>query len=450
MKTIAKHTLYVLFSLLPVCQAMPADAPRGVPLELWYDEPAVEWMTSALPLGNGDLGAMFFGGVARERIQFNEKSLWSGSTEKRGTYRNFGNIYLDFLTPDTCSSYRRSLSLDEGMGRVSYTIGGVRYEREYFASHADSVIVMRLSTPGNSGLLNLDISMTDGDGRMAVTGDGMLAFSGRLDLLSYEAQAVVRNDGGTLAGVDGRLMVRGADAVTVVLAAATDFCLPSPTYTRGGARGVHAGVSGRVERACAMDYGRLRQRHMDDYVSIINAPTADKPYERMYTVSYLGNIKGGRDVAYLNLPAEELKRMAIAQMKDGNAVWFGSDVGQSSSKDGGLMDLDVHDVEDLFSTEFTMDKAQRLDYGESLMTHAMVLTGVNLNEEGKPNRWRVENSWGKDAGKDGYYVMTDRWFDEYTYQVVVNKKYLTDDQRKLLETEPIVLKPWDPMGSLAR
>ena len=234
MKTITKHTLYVLFSLLPVCQATPADAPRGVPLELWYDEPAVEWMTSALPLGNGDLGAMFFGGVARERIQFNEKSLWSGSTEKRGTYRNFGNIYLDFLTPDTCSSYRRSLSLDEGMGRVSYTIGGVRYEREYFASHADSVIVLRLSTPGNSGLLNLDISMTDGDGRKAVTGDGMLAFSGRLDLLCYEAQAVVRTEGGTLAGVDGRLMVRGADAVTVVLAAATDFDLSSPTYTRVG------------------------------------------------------------------------------------------------------------------------------------------------------------------------------------------------------------------------
>ncbi len=86
MKTILKHTLCVLLSLLPVCRAMPEDASRAVPLELWYDEPAVEWMTSALPLGNGDLGAMFFGGVARERIQFNEKSLWSGSTEKRGTY----------------------------------------------------------------------------------------------------------------------------------------------------------------------------------------------------------------------------------------------------------------------------------------------------------------------------------------------------------------------------
>lgn len=189
---------------------------------------------------------------------------------------------------------------------------------------------------------------------------------------------------------------------------------------------------------------------MNDFVSVINAPTADKPYENMYTVSYLGNIKGGRDVSYINLPADELKRMAIAQLKDGNAVWFGSDVGQSSSRDGGLMDLDIHGVEELFTTEFSMDKAQRLDYGESLMTHAMVLTGVNIDEEGKPNRWRVENSWGKDAGKDGFYVMTDRWFDEYTYQIVINKKYLTDDQRKILDKEPIVLKPWDPMGSLAK
>ena len=87
MKTIMKHTLSVLLSLLPVCRAMPEDASRAVPLELWYDEPAVEWMTSTLPLGNGALGAMFFGGVARERIQFNEKSLWAGSPEKRGTYR---------------------------------------------------------------------------------------------------------------------------------------------------------------------------------------------------------------------------------------------------------------------------------------------------------------------------------------------------------------------------
>ncbi|MFR3923306.1 MAG: aminopeptidase C, partial [Dysosmobacter welbionis] len=167
---------------------------------------------------------------------------------------------------------------------------------------------------------------------------------------------------------------------------------------------------------------------LSDYVSLINAPTEDKPYGRSYTVQYLGNVKEGSAVRYLNLPIEELKKAAIAQMKDGQPVWFGCDVGKHSERDSGIMDLDIRGLEDLLDTRFTMTKAERLDYGQSLMTHAMVFQGVNLDENGKPNRWRVENSWGKEPGKDGYYLMTDRWFDEYMYQVVVNKKYLTAEQ----------------------
>ncbi len=96
-------------------------------------------------------------------------------------------------------------------------------------------------------------------------------------------------------------------------------------------------------------------------------------------------------------------------MKDGQPVWFGCDVGKHSERDSGIMDLDIRGLEDLLDTRFTMTKAERLDYGQSLMTHAMVFQGVNLDENGKPNRWRVENSWGKEPGKDGYYLMTDRW-----------------------------------------
>lgn len=265
MKTMSIHTLYILLSLATACLTVPLQAAERVPLKLWYDEPAVEWMTSALPVGNGDMGAMFFGGVAHEQVQFNEKTLWSGSTEKRGAYRNFGNIYMDFQTPDTCSGYRRELSLDEGVGRVSYTIGGTRYVREYFASHADSVVVMRLSTPGSRGRLNLALRMVDGEGRQAVTGGNMFVVSGRLDLLQYEAQAVVKAEGGMVRTEDGRLVVSGADAVTVVLAAATDFDLSSPTYTSGDARGVHSRVSARVERASALAYKKLRTRHVEDY-----------------------------------------------------------------------------------------------------------------------------------------------------------------------------------------
>lgn len=188
---------------------------------------------------------------------------------------------------------------------------------------------------------------------------------------------------------------------------------------------------------------------LSEYVSLINATTADKPFHKTFTVKLLGNVKEGRPVKYLNLPVEDLKQAAIRQMQDGKPVWFGCDVGKCSIRDGGIMDLNVLRPDQLFGTEFGMNKAQRLDYGDSLMTHAMVFQGVNLDDNGKPTRWRVENSWGKEAGADGYYVMSDDWFTEYTYQVVVHKKYLTDVQREELEQSPIELEPWDPMGSLA-
>lgn len=188
---------------------------------------------------------------------------------------------------------------------------------------------------------------------------------------------------------------------------------------------------------------------LEDYVSLINAPTADKPYGRTYTVRFLGNVKEGNPVRYLNLPVEELKAAAIRQMQDGHVVWFGCDVGQRLDGEWGSMDLDSFDLEGTLGTGFPLTKAQRLDYGESVMTHAMVFTGVNLDEAGRPNRWKVENSWGEDRGNKGWYIMSDDWFSEYTYQVLINKKYLTEAQLAALDQDPIVLEPWDPMGSLA-
>lgn len=188
---------------------------------------------------------------------------------------------------------------------------------------------------------------------------------------------------------------------------------------------------------------------LSDYVSLINATTADKPFHRTFTVKLLGNVKEGRPVKYLNLPVEDLKRAAIRQMQDGAPVWFGCDVGKSSTRKTGIMDLMALRPDQLFGVEFGMDKAQRLDYGDSLMTHAMVFQGVNLDENGNPDRWKVENSWGDEPGEKGYFVMSDDWFTEYTYQVVVHKKYLTDKQRAELDQAPIELEPWDPMGSLA-
>lgn len=188
--------------------------------------------------------------------------------------------------------------------------------------------------------------------------------------------------------------------------------------------------------------------NLEDYVSIINAPTADKPFMRSYTVDMLGNVVAGKQVKYLNLEMEDFKALAVKQLEQGESVWFGCDVGQSSTRDSGIMALDAYDVEDLFDVDLTMTKAERLDYGESMMTHAMVLTGVDMiNEQAK--KWKVENSWGEKVGDKGFFVMSDEWMDEYTYQIVVRKELLTPEQLSAFEAEPTVLAPWDPMGALA-
>ena len=197
-------------------------------------------------------------------------------------------------------------------------------------------------------------------------------------------------------------------------------------------------------------YAQFVGMDLSEYVSIINAPTADKPYNKSYTVEFLGNVVGGKQVKHLNLPIERFKELAIAQMQQGETVWFGCDVGQVSNRKAGLLTLDAYDFDTALDIKFTQDKASRLDYAESLMTHAMVLAGVDLDENGKSTKWKIENSWGKDAGSfDGYFVASDAWMDEFTYQIVVRKEFLTAEELAAYEAEPQVLLPWDPMGALA-
>ena len=188
---------------------------------------------------------------------------------------------------------------------------------------------------------------------------------------------------------------------------------------------------------------------LSDYVSVINAPTADKPYGKSYTVEMLGNVVGAPSVRYINLPMDRFKELAIAQMKSGETVWFGSDVGQVSDRQKGILATNVYDFTASMDINLTQDKAGRLDYSESLMTHAMVLTGVDLDVDGKPVKWKVENSWGDKVGQKGYFVASDAWMDEYTYQIVVRKDFLTAEELAAYEAEPQVLAPWDPMGALA-
>ena len=191
--------------------------------------------------------------------------------------------------------------------------------------------------------------------------------------------------------------------------------------------------------------------NLDEYVCLINCPMEDKEYRKVYTVEALGNVVEGNSVRYLNVTSEEMKATSVSSIKDDHPVWFGCDVGKHFDRKLGVMDMDLFDFNSFYQSSFSMNKADRLQYGESQMTHAMLFTGVDLDANDKPIKWRVENSWGNKVGDKGYHIMSYQWFDEYNYEVVVHKDYLSDDLYNLYKNEEAIpLKPWDPMGSLAK
>jgi len=191
--------------------------------------------------------------------------------------------------------------------------------------------------------------------------------------------------------------------------------------------------------------------NMEDKVCFVSDPRLDNPYDKLYTVEYLGNMVGGKPVLYINQSIDKLKEYAAASIRDGEAVWFGCDVRQFLSwKKYGMEDLEAFDYELLFGSSVrNLNKADRLIARDSLMTHAMVFTG-HSEEDGITTKWRVENSWGDEHGEKGFIAMTDDWFSEFVYEVVVDKKYVPAETLEILKQTPKVLPAWDPMGALAK
>ena len=158
---------------------------------------------------------------------------------------------------------------------------------------------------------------------------------------------------------------------------------------------------------------------------------------------------GGPPVVYLNIPVGEMKDITRRLLEDGIPVWMGCDVGQQMDRKQGLWDAKLFETQELYGVRYGMDKAARLHHRQTMMTHAMLFTGVDV-VNGTTRRWRVENSWGEDNGVKGYYTMNDSWFDEYMFEIAAPRTYLTGRMLEALATEPVVLPAWDPMGSLAR
>jgi bleomycin hydrolase len=187
---------------------------------------------------------------------------------------------------------------------------------------------------------------------------------------------------------------------------------------------------------------------LDEYVCIVNDPRKSSPIGRTFTVEYLGNVVDAPPVVYLNVEPELMKRLAQDAIVGGEPVWFGCDVDQMMQLDIGIWDLDLFDYDGVYGTRYDLSKADRLELGESLMTHAMLFTGVDV-VDGSPRRWRVENSWGDKKSDEGFQTMNDNWFAEYVFEIAVRKSTLPEELQRALDAEPIVLPAWDPMGALA-
>jgi bleomycin hydrolase len=180
-----------------------------------------------------------------------------------------------------------------------------------------------------------------------------------------------------------------------------------------------------------------------NYVMIMNDPTRE--YGKVYEIEYDRHVYDGENWLYINLPIERVKELAIASIKDNTAMYFSCDVGKFSNSKKGTLDINNMDYESLFRTKFPMDKKQRIQTYSSGSSHAMTLIAVDLDEAGKPRKWMVENSWGAASGYKGNLIMTDKWFEEYMFRVVLEKKYVPADVLKMLEQKPVLLPAWDPM-----
>lgn len=179
-----------------------------------------------------------------------------------------------------------------------------------------------------------------------------------------------------------------------------------------------------------------------DYVMFMNDPS--RPYYKLYEIEYDRHMLEGGNWKYINLPIDKIKSFATASILENEAMYFSCDVGKQLQREKGLLDVNNFNYDELFGVDFSMDKTGRIKTYDSGSSHGMSLMGVNILPDGSTDKWLLENSWGK-SGHDGFLIMTDEWFDEYMFRLVIHKGFIDNKTLKILDTEPVFLPPWDPM-----
>lgn len=196
-----------------------------------------------------------------------------------------------------------------------------------------------------------------------------------------------------------------------------------------------------------MDFLTKTKFNPDDWITIVHDPRPENLYYKYYQIELLGNVME-QHVGWLNLPIERMKELTKNSIDDNQPVWFGCDVGAHSDRETGIHHPNILDLKTFMDYEIKMEKKDRLKYFLSLPTHAMVILGYH-DENGVIKRWKIENSWGRLSGTNGFQLMTDEWFDEYVFEVIIHKSKLNESERQMINDIPCILYPWDPLGTLA-
>ena len=212
-------------------------------------------------------------------------------------------------------------------------------------------------------------------------------------------------------------------------------------YVRHDAKGNPVETEHHTPMSFLEKYGD--KQLLTNYVMLMNDPSRE--YYKCYEIDYDRHRYDGKNWTYVNLPVEDIKEMAIASLKDSTMMYFSCDVGKFLNSERGLLDVKNYDYESLMGTTFGMDKKQRIQTFSSGSSHAMTLMAVDLNKDGKPVKWMVENSWGAASGYQGHLIMTDEWFNEYMFRLVVETKYVPAKVMELFKQKPVCLPAWDPM-----